>query len=85
MSACGWSRRHCSLHMTYATRKRPAGSPLHDVRQHAGISTRDATNSNSVFHGRQCWLALSTVAFRLVEPVGIEPTTSCLQSTRSPS
>lgn len=24
-------------------------------------------------------------ARRLVEPVGIEPTTSCLQSTRSPS
>jgi hypothetical protein len=29
--------------------------------------------------------AFSTVAVRLVEPVGIEPTTSCLQSTRSPS
>lgn len=29
--------------------KRPAGSPLHDVRQHASISTRDAANSNSVF------------------------------------
>ncbi len=52
MSACGWSRRHCLFTRDFRHGKQPAGSPLHDVRQHAGISTRDATNSNSVFHGR---------------------------------
>ena len=38
MSACGWSRRHCSFTHDFRHGKRPAGSPLHDVRQHAGIS-----------------------------------------------
>jgi hypothetical protein len=27
--------------------KRPAGSPLHDVRQHVALSMREATNSDS--------------------------------------
>src|SRR5215475_4993100 len=53
--------------------------PLHDVRDHAralmayGLSIRVRN------------LFLCERASRLVEPDGIEPTTSCLQSRRSPN
>src|SRR5215471_21366983 len=42
---------------------------------------RDALHARIQFHGR----AIGTPALPLVEPDGIEPTTSCLQSRRSPN
>jgi len=59
-------------------------SPLHDVRQHAHandawtrrIACADWFSRTSKLKGR---------ALPLVEPDGIEPTTSCLQSRRSPN
>jgi hypothetical protein len=58
-------------------------SPLHDVRQHAHANdavTRRIACAN-LFYGR----VISRPTSPLVEPDGIEPTTSCLQSRRSPN
>jgi hypothetical protein len=58
-------------------------SPLYDVRYHArrcpsGQRVRIDV-SRTIIRGTL------DLRFHLVEPDGIEPTTSCLQSTRSPS
>ena len=58
-------------------------SPLYDVRYHArrrpsGLRMRIDV-SRTIIRGTL------DLRFHLVEPDGIEPTTSCLQSTRSPS
>ena len=59
-------------------------SPLYDVRNPAGASVKD--NACEVMFSRTiCSMAFVDLQFHLVEPDGIEPTTSCLQSTRSPS
>jgi hypothetical protein len=57
----------------------PNTSPLHDVMDHAIGPKSDA---KLVADERDLSSRVGTK--RLVEPVGIEPTTSCLQSTRSP-
>ncbi len=58
---------------------KPDQSSLHDVTQQAGPSEDPAiSNLFSRTHQKQ-------LTKPLVEPVGIEPTTSCLQSTRSPA
>jgi hypothetical protein len=79
---------------------RPERSPLHDVRQHAQALTPvvGAFADADLFYG---WALSSFSDFfrsiaqifatdwptgsPLVEPDGIEPTTSCLQSRRSPN
>ena len=59
---------------------RPKNSSLHDVSQQA--TARQRSGSLQTFLSRQAaWPANHEV----VEPDGIEPTTSCLQSTRSPN
>jgi hypothetical protein len=65
-------------------------SPLYDVRNHARVSrrTRHAKRCFADDYPRTKWLSknqLPRQSNHLVEPDGIEPTTSCLQSTRSPS
>jgi hypothetical protein len=71
-------------------------SPLHDVRQHARVDSRLSTDHMSrarefrIFTNELLQLAAAMIAKvldhnRLVEPDGIEPTTSCLQSRRSPN
>ncbi len=54
----------------------PGISPLHDVKITTGLG-----------HGGLGFSSLLDAArrLRLVEPDGIEPTTSCLQSRRSPN
>ncbi len=63
-------------------------SPLYDVRNHAGKVCEDNA-CEVMFRGRfnrgTLFKHCIELQFRLVEPDGIEPTTSCLQSTRSPS
>ncbi len=63
-------------------------SPLYDVRNPAGKVCEDVA-CEVMFRGRLFEAPCSSIAsifeFHLVEPDGIEPTTSCLQSTRSPS
>src|SRR5262249_27945739 len=70
--------------------------PLHDVRQHAPASdlvARKPCGSKTLRHdgGRGTCVSTDEQATagqwrpRLVEPDGIEPTTSCLQSRRSPN
>src|SRR4029077_14873447 len=54
--------------------------PLHDVRYHAGRIKPDGLMAVA-HHVLSC----GRVEARLVEPDGIEPTTSCLQSRRSPN
>jgi hypothetical protein len=67
--------------------KRSDMFPLHDDRQHA--SERFGPNANSIYPRTLSDplepIARSPAIRRLVEPDGIEPTTSCLQSTRSPN
>jgi hypothetical protein len=61
-------------------------SPLYDVRNPAGASRKGQRMRSDV--SRTIIESLFTdlgLRFHLVEPDGIEPTTSCLQSTRSPS
>ena len=50
---------------------------LNDVERSGGFGPRD--------RGRQTLLFVRRNGRKLVEPIGIEPTTSCLQSTRSPN
>src|SRR5215813_6625528 len=52
--------------------------PLHDVRYHACTSGFAAWRRRKTFSADE-------LKARLVEPDGIEPTTSCLQSRRSPN
>ena len=52
--------------------------PLHDVRYHACASGFAACRRRKTFSADE-------LKARLVEPDGIEPTTSCLQSRRSPN
>ncbi len=52
--------------------------PLHDVRYRA--RHRLAADGE-----RNCFLDGRAGAPKLVEPIGFEPTTSCVQSTRSPN
>jgi hypothetical protein len=65
-------------------------SPLYDVRNPAGASCKGQRMRSDV--SRTMFLKgdvlkgqFVDLQFHLVEPDGIEPTTSCLQSTRSPS
>jgi hypothetical protein len=65
-------------------------SPLHDVRQHArrngALGQGTVALRDFLFHGRAfASNKRSRLASPLVEPDGIEPTTSCLQSRRSPN
>jgi hypothetical protein len=57
--------------------------PLHDVRylqsEYARTTALSARGNAEMFSRR------TSRHSRLVEPIGIEPTTSCLQSTRSPN
>jgi hypothetical protein len=53
--------------------------PLHDVRYRAGRIERMAQSRSRIT------FSCGRVKARLVEPDGIEPTTSCLQSRRSPN
>ena len=59
-------------------------SPLYDVRNPASEVCEDfrlrSDVSRTIIQGH-----FVDLQFHLVEPDGIEPTTSCLQSTRSPS
>jgi hypothetical protein len=66
--------------VTHVTRRSSDRSPLHDVRHHGRSATMP----------RAPGLGFSRTSFQklarhLVEPDGIEPTTSCLQSRRSPN
>jgi hypothetical protein len=61
----------------------PDRSPLYDVKNPAGASVRDS--AGEVMFSRTIIQGSLDLRFHLVEPDGIEPTTSCLQSTRSPS
>ncbi len=59
--------------------RHPDKSSLHDVMEQAGPGSARAANqllADGLTPG-------STRSGRMVEPDGIEPTTSCLQSTRS--
>ena len=67
-------------------------SPLHDVRQQAALDQGSRAASSDFMDdafeiARRPPAHRSTVTPRkgLVEPDGIEPTTSCLQSRRSPN
>lgn len=64
---------------------RPNELLLYDVRQHASFPDHPAECANSGSHGREVVPVLDTSHEVMVEPDGIEPTTSCLQSTRSPN
>ena len=63
-------------------------SPLYDVRnpasRHPGEDERMRSDVSRTTNTRTL-KAVNDLQFHLVEPDGIEPTTSCLQSTRSPS
>jgi hypothetical protein len=69
--------------------------PLHDVRQHARLDCRLSTDHKprarefriltNEFLQLAAVIAIILDRNRLVEPDGIEPTTSCLQSRRSPN
>ena len=64
---------------------RPNNLLLHDVRQHVQ-TLRFGTNSWFLLDEYARSRLATTLAEReVVEPDGIEPTTSCLQSTRSPN
>ena len=73
--------------MAYQSRDLPSRAmlgailPLHDVRYHACCGLEPGGRSDG------CGNVFSTdeLQTRLVEPDGIEPTTSCLQSRRSPN
>ena len=61
-----------------------------DVLADVGLNSMDSTQSVEFGHGpafapRGLPSRSRRSLRRLVEPDGIEPTTSCLQSTRSPS
>ena len=64
-------------------------SPLYDVRNPASEVREDfrlrSDVSRTIIRGALQQSIASIFEFHLVEPDGIEPTTSCLQSTRSPS
>lgn len=60
--------------------KRSDAFPFHDDRQHA---FRQRVEMRNLFQGRLRRRLRRSA--HLVEPDGIEPTTSCLQSTRSPN
>ena len=70
-------------------------SPLHDVRQHAHARAPRGARMHArihfrmsrwLIHGRALrWKVCRPTGSPLVEPDGIEPTTSCLQSRRSPN
>ena len=70
-------------------------SPLHDVRQHAHARAPRGARMHArihfrmsrwLIHGRVLrWKVCRPTGSPLVEPDGIEPTTSCLQSRRSPN
>ena len=68
---------HWSLASAPLGPKRSDMLPLHDDSS----TRRSRRKGGSLFQGRK----LARVARHLVEPDGIEPTTSCLQSTRSPN
>ena len=54
MSACGWSRRHCSLHMTCVTAN-DRQDPLFTMSDNTPASQRETrANSNSVFMDEVC-------------------------------
>ena len=57
-------------------------SPLHDVRQRARLTCR--AEARNVRRAQKMFL-FGRASILLVEPDGIEPTTSCLQSRRSPN
>src|ERR1700733_7592609 len=63
-------------------------SPLYDVRnpasRHPGEDERMRSDVSRTTNTRTLKAGID-LQFHLVEPDGIEPTTSCLQSTRSPS
>jgi hypothetical protein len=62
-------------------------SPLYDVRNPAKRRPKGRRMRSDVFADDSSSDArqFADLRFHLVEPDGIEPTTSCLQSTRSPS
>ena len=83
-SSCGQARRLCK-HATH--RWRPGMFPLHNVKKSTRTGHKDRpqdrfgmsrTAPRGLPHGQPRFKVM-------VEPDGIEPTTSCLQSTRSPS
>jgi hypothetical protein len=69
-----------------AAARRPERSPLHDVRQHAQADDpwRGADRLREFVFLRTSYQRADRIK-PLVEPDGIEPTTSCLQSRRSPN
>ena len=76
------SHRHCcDCANDFSPVQTWSRSPLHDVRQHARLVNRRSVRNG--FHGRTEIPACSSQ--EVVEPDGIEPTTSCLQSRRSPN
>ena len=66
-------------------------SPLHDVNDGNDGSRLPRIDAEpALFNGENCSFALSAASTwelvsEMVEPDGIEPTTSCLQSRRSPN
>ena len=64
--------------------ERPDMVPLHDVKDLACFRRTRQNQEARFSYPDECW-AKPFDAQRLVEPDGIEPTTSCLQSTRSPN
>ena len=72
----------CAIACDQRHLRRPERSPLHDVRQHARRCLVGQPTGEFVFLTDE--IAIDRTAV-LVEPDGIEPTTSCLQSRRSPN
>jgi hypothetical protein len=63
-------------------KRRSAELPLHDVMDRAAQALEPAPRNGFPSTDE---LSTGCDLTRMVEPDGIEPTTSCLQSTRSPS
>src|SRR3954451_3258540 len=79
-STCWYARRQFQISRSFIVTRSDA-LPLHDVEN----LRRRVTASASCFAGQAIGSRASSFDAPLVEPDGIEPTTSCLQSTRSPN
>ena len=79
-----WSRRPISLERLFDAPERPKSTGY--VSSLRCRITRKRLHARETLYGRCCRRAGQDAGIRrLVEPDGIEPTTSCLQSTRSPN
>jgi hypothetical protein len=86
--ACGQARLDMGVGRSSSLRTTADRSPLHDVRQPASRDRGSTRHKNRCMDESQEAMTISDQprsTQSLVEPDGIEPTTSCLQSRRSPS